>query len=91
MSIDIMNAKVKELRELRRMADELATEIEAIQDEIKGHMTAQDTDTLTGSDWKITWKSVISNRLDSGALKKELPEIAARYTRQTTARRFVLA
>lgn len=54
-------------------------------------MTAQDTDTLTGSDWKITWKSVISNRLDSGALKKDLPEIAARYTRQTTARRFVLA
>ena len=54
MSIDIMNAKVKELRELRRMADELAAEIEAIQDELKGHMTAQDTDTLIGSDWKIT-------------------------------------
>ena len=91
MGIDIMNAKVKELRELRRMADELAAEIEAIQDELKGHMAAQDTDTLTGSDWKITWKSVISNRLDSTALKKELPEIAARYMRQTTARRFVLA
>ena len=91
MSIDIMNAKVKELRELRRMADELTAEIEAIQDELKGHMTVQDTDTLTGSDWKITWKSVISNRLDSTALKKELPEIAARYTRQTTACRFVLA
>ena len=91
MSIDIMNAKVKELRELRRMADELAAEIETIQDELKGHMTAQDTDTLTGSDWKITWKSVISNRLDSTAIKKELPDIAARYTRQNAARRFVLA
>lgn len=30
MSIDMMNAKIKELRELKRMADELAGEIEAI-------------------------------------------------------------
>ena len=44
MSIDMMNAKVKELRELRRMADELAGEIEAIQDEIKQHMTEQNID-----------------------------------------------
>ena len=91
MSIDMMNAKVKELRELRRMADELAAEIEAVQDEIKGHMTAQDTDTLAGVDWKITWKAVTSSRLDSKALRAELPEIAARFTKQTTARRFVLA
>lgn len=91
MSIDMMNAKVKELRELRRMADELAAEIEAIQDEIKGHMTAQGVDTLTGTDWKATWKAVTSSRLDSTALKKELPEIAARFVKQTTARRFVLA
>lgn len=88
MSIDM---KVKELRELRRMADELAGEIEAIQDEIKAHMTAQDTDTLTGLDWKITWKNVTSNRLDSTALKKELPDIAARFMKQTTTRRFCVA
>lgn len=91
MSIDMMNAKVKELWELRRMADELASEIEAIQDEIKGHMTAQDTDTLTGTDWKISWKAVTSNRLDTTALKKALPDVAAQYTKTTTARRFVLA
>lgn len=38
MSTNEMDSKVKELRELRRMADELAAEIEAIQDQIKGHM-----------------------------------------------------
>lgn len=91
MSIDMMNAKVKELRELKRMQDELTAEIEAIQDEIKAHMTAQGVDTLTGTDWKATWKAVTSSRLDSTALKKELPEIAARFVKQTTARRFVLA
>ena len=91
MSISELDMKVKELRELRRMADELAGEIEALQDEIKAHMTEQNTDTLTGTDWKVTWKAVTSNRLDSTALKKELPDIAARYTKASVSRRFTLA
>ena len=91
MSTTEINAKVKELRELRRMADELAAEIEAVQDSIKSQMDAQGVDTLAGTDWKVTWKPVTSARLDSSALKKELPEIAARFMKQTTTRRFVLA
>ena len=91
MSTTEINAKVKELRELRQMADELAAEIEAVQDSIKSQMDAQGVDTLSGSDWKVTWKPVTSARLDSSALKKELPEIAARFMKQTTTRRFVLA
>lgn len=91
MSVDMMDQKVKELRELRRMQEELAAEIEAIQDELKSHMDAHGMDTLLGFDWKVTWKSVTSSRLDTTALKKELPDIAARFMKQTTARRFVLA
>ena len=91
MSISELDMKVKKLRELKRMADELAGEIEALQDGIKAHMTEQDTDTLTGTDWKITWKAVTSNRMDTTALKKELPDIAARYTKASVSRRFTLA
>ena len=91
MSTTEINAKVKELRELRRMADELAAEIEAVQDSIKSQMDAQGVDTLAGADWKVTWRPVTSTRLDSSALKKELQEIAARFMKQTTTRRFVLA
>ena len=72
-------------------AEELAAEIEAIQDELKAHMDTHGMDTLLGLDWKVTWKAVTSNRLDSTALKKELPDIAARFMKKTTARRFVLA
>ncbi len=86
-----INEKVQELRELRRMADELAAEIDSLQDTIKAEMEAQAVDTLSGSDWKITWKLVTSSRLDSAALKRELPDIAARFLKQSTARRFVLA
>ena len=54
-------------------------------------MEANGTDTLLGFDWRITWKPVTSSRVDTTALKKELPDIAARFMKQTTARRFVLA
>lgn len=86
-----LNGKIKELRSLRRMADELAGEIEALQDAIKAEMTARNVDTLTGDDWKVTWKAITSNRLDTTALKKELPDIAARYTKASVSRRFTLA
>ncbi len=91
MSVIEMDGKIKELRELRRMAEELQAEIDSLQDTIKAEMTARNVDTLAGTDWRVTWKNVVSNRLDSSALKKELPEIAARFMKQNTVRRFVLA
>lgn len=86
-----LDSKIKELRELRRMAEELQQEIDGITDTIKAEMTARNVDTLTGADWKATWKEVTSNRLDSTALKKELPDIAARFMKASTSRRFTLA
>lgn len=86
-----MSAKVKELRELKRMQDELAAEIEAIQDEIKSVMTAQETDTLTGADWKVTWKAVTSSRFDSKAFKADHAGLYGQYSKTTTARRFCVA
>ena len=42
-----LNAKIKELRELRRMADELAAEIETITDAVKQEMQVQGVDTVS--------------------------------------------
>ena len=91
MSINEMDVKVNELRELRRMADELAGEITAIEDEIKAQMTATDTDELHGPTFKITWKAVTSSRLDSKALKADAPGLYAQYCKPITSRRFQLA
>lgn len=91
MSVDMMDRKVKELRELKRMQEELTAEIEAIQDELKAHMDTHGMDTLLGFDWRITWKPVTSRRLDTTAFRKEMPELAERFTKSTTCRRFVLA
>lgn len=91
MSINEMDSKIKELRELRRMADELAAEIDSIQDSIKQHMDAAGVDSINGADWKVTYKAVTSSRIDTGALKKALPDVAAAFTKTTTARRFCVA
>lgn len=91
MSNTELQKKVNELRELRQMADELDAEIATIEDELKAHMADLQTDTLCGSDYRITWKSVTNSRLDSKALKAAAPELWERFTKQTTIRRFVVA
>ena len=91
MSMNELEAKVANLRELRRMADELEAEITATQDELKAYMVANATDELYGSSFKITWKQITSSRLDSKALSVAAPELCQRFMKQTTTRRFVLA
>ena len=91
MSMNELEKQVSELRELRRMQDELAGEISAMEDGLKAHMAALGVDELHGPSFKITWKEVTSNRLDSRALKAEAPALWQRFSKATTSRRFVLA
>ena len=89
MSITEMEAKACELQGLKRMREELEAEITAAEDAIKAAMG--DREQITAGAYKITWKPVTSSRLDSTALKKELPEIAARFLKTSTVRRFTVA
>ena len=91
MATNEIISKLTELAELRKMADELTAEIEAIQDEIKAHMTAEETDTLTAGAFKVTWKAVTSTRIDTAALRKDLPEIWQEYGKTSTTKRFSVA
>ena len=86
-----IQSKVNDLRELRRMAEELEAEITAIQDSLKAHMTAAGVEELAGADYKVTWKEVTTSRVDTTALKKALPDLAAQFTKTTTTRRFIVA
>ena len=88
MNIDSI---MKELAEYIRMQEEAAEMVESLKDQLKERMTAAGVESLTGSEHKATYKAVTSSRVDTTALKKDLPEIAARYTKTTTARRFTFA
>lgn len=86
-----LDPKVKALRDIQATIEELTAEAEAIKDAIKAHMVALEDDELTGTGWKATWHTVTSTRIDTTALKKALPEIAAQYSKTTTTSRFMLA
>ena len=88
MNIDSIMA---ELAQYIRMQEEAAAMVESLKDQIKERMTAAGVESLVGSEHKATYKAVTSSRIDTTRLKKDLPDIAARYTKTTTARRFTFA
>lgn len=89
MSINEMESKIRELRELQALIEEAQAEAEAINDEIKSFMS--DTEEIRAGEYRVTWKPVTSSRLDSKALKAAAPELVERFTKTTTARRFCVA
>lgn len=84
-----LTAKIHELRELEALIAEAQAEAEAIKDTLKAHMG--DREEVRAGEYRMTWKSVTSSRLDSKALKAALPDVAQAFTKQTTTRRFVVA
>ena len=91
MSIYAIDANVKELRELRNMEAEVKSAITAIEDSLKAEMLAKNTDVLSGKNYTITWKTVITNRFDSAAFKLTHADLLAQFSRSSTSRRFVIA
>ena len=89
MSIQEVESKVRELRQLQALIEEAQAEAESLKDAIKAHMG--DSEELRAGEYRVTWKPVTASRLDGKALKAALPEVAERFTKTTTARRFCVA
>ena len=89
MSINELEMKCRELRQLQNLIEEAQAEAEAIKDAIKAHMGDQEA--VQAGEYKITWKPVTTTRLDSKALKAALPDVVERFTKTTTTRRFCVA
>lgn len=83
-----ITAAVRELQELRQMQDDLAAEIEALTDRIKAHMDAAAMETLEAGPFKVSYTAVTSTRIDTTALRRDLPEVWSEYGKTTTTRRF---
>ena len=83
-------SKITELQEYKRMREELDALIECISDELKAHLTASNIDTLAAGSFKVSYKAFTTSRLDTAALKRELPEIVAKYSKQATTRRLTI-
>ena len=89
MSINEIETKARELRELQILIDEATAETKALEDALKAAMG--DTEEIRAGAYKIMWKAVTSARIDTGALRKALPDVAAAFTKESTVRRFCVA
>ena len=91
MTNNEIQAKARELRELKAMAEELTAEITAIEDVIKAEMTARCVEEVIAGEYKIRWTTVTSNRFDGTTFKKVMPELYSQFTKTTESRRFSVA
>lgn len=80
---------MRELAQYTRLQEETAAIIDGLKDELKAIMQERNTDILTGTEHKASYKTVVSSRIDTTAIKKELPEVVVKYIRTTEIRRFI--
>ena len=89
MSTQDIERKCRELRELQALIDEAQTEADAIRDALKAAMGGAEE--MRAGEYKLTWRPVKTVKLDVKALKAALPDVAARFSRESTVRRFCVA
>ena len=83
-----INAIMADLAQYKRLQEDATAMVESLTDTLKRYMVDNQLDTLTGTEHKVTYKTVTSSRIDTAALKQALPDIAAHYTKTTAAKRF---
>ena len=90
MSTIEIASKIDTLKELEALIEEAKTEAEALRDEIKAEMLTRGTEELEVGQHIIRWTSVLSQRFDTTAFKKVMPDIYKAYTKQVSSRRFTI-
>ena len=91
MATNELLKKIEALNEWEALMEEARAEAEAIRDSIKQEMLERGTEELEVGQYMVRYQSIVSNRFDSSAFKKALPEVYKSFIRQSTSKRFSIA
>ena len=91
MSTVEITSKIEQLKELEELIEEAKAEAEKLRDEIKAEMQTRNTEELEVGKYIVRWTSVLSNRFDTTAFKKVMPEVYKAYTKQVASRKFTIS
>ena len=80
--------KLKRRQELVDLMQKMETEKKQIEQELK--MYIGDAQMAENERYRVSWKSVYSNRIDEKRLKEEQPEIYEKYRKLIASRRFTV-
>lgn len=83
--------RVKKLKAIEKQRKDLEAQEKALKEEIKRDMERKGLEELRTKNFIIRWKEIISNTLDSKALKATFPDICEQFTKQSASKRFTIA
>ena len=89
-TVEIAN-KIESLKDLETLIEEAKAEAEALRDEIKAEMLSRNTEEMEAGQYIVRWTSVLTQRFDTTAFKKVMPDVYKEYTKQVSSRRFSIA
>lgn len=91
MTKRMIDNRCKKLAELDAQIKALQAAADAIKDEIKKDMDADNLEEIDTGKFKVRYKLVESVRLDNKALKNDLPDVYSLYSKVSTCKRFTVA
>ena len=91
MSTVEIASKIESLKDLETLIEEAKAEAEALRDEIKAEMLSRNTEEMEAGQYIVRWTSVLTQRFDTTAFKKVMPDVYKEYTKQVSSRRFTIA
>lgn len=84
-------AKIELLNKYEAMVEEMKAQANTIRNEIKAEMDARELEEMIAGQYIVRYTAVLSNRFDTTAFKKVMPEIYKAYTKQVSSRRFTIS
>ena len=91
MSTTEITSKIEALKDLESLIEEAKAEAEALRDEIKTEMLNRDTEELEAGQYIVRWTAVLTQRFDTTAFKKVMPEVYKDFIKQIASRRFSIS
>ena len=91
MSTIEITSKIEALKELESLIEEAKAEAETLRDEIKSEMLNRNTEEMEAGQYIVRWTSVLSQRFDTTAFKKVMPDVYKSFTKQVSSKRFSIA
>ena len=86
ISLDGFDDKLNHRAEIMEQIDRLQKEQNSIEQEIKLYM--QDNEFAASENYRVSWSSVETTRLDTKRIREEQPDIYRDYAKQSVSRRF---
>ncbi|MCL1994602.1 MAG: hypothetical protein FWG63_00175 [Defluviitaleaceae bacterium] len=85
-----LQAKIKEYKEYKRMAEEMQAMIDTIADELKATMLEKGESKMIVGEYKLSYTDAKRETLDKKRLEQDLGDLSD-YMKVTTYKRFAVA